>query len=454
MIDLSEYSDLVEDGDEADLLAPSELDSEVDERHPQRVGWWLLVLGLGSFLTWGAVAPLDQGISAPGTVVVSGNHKAVQPLNGGIVKAIHVREGQTVEPGQILVELDTTQAQAELDISTTQWRVAQAVAARLRSERDGREEIVFPPALLGKEVSPEVAAAVSLQRRLFYTRRTGLQSEISIRRENIAGLQAQARSLEEVRAAKQDQIRMLQEELVGLRELTREGFLARNRLSEQERLLSQLMESLSQDIGSLARVRSNIRETNLQIEARRKEYQKEVESLLTDVEKEAASLESRIKSLDFSVQNTQVKAPSEGVVVGMKVHTVGGVVQSGLVLMEIVPLNETLKVDVRVEPHMIDKVKSGLPVEISFPALNIKTTPRIPGQLIHVSADAFMEEATQASYYKALAEVTTEGMGLLKRYEIRPGMPAMVFIRTGERTMLSYLLKPVTDRMHAAFTED
>lgn len=428
---------------------------DIDDAKPLRSGWWLMLLGFGGFILWGALAPLDKGITASGTVVVSGNHKAVQSLNPGIIKAIYVKDGDWVAAEQILIELDATQAQSQLDVSNAQLHVTLAVEARLLAERDGKSDISFPQALLdATDEGPRVAEAVALQRRLIRTRRLALRNDIATMRENIAGLKAQASSLEGVLRAKKEQIRLLQEELAGLRELTKEGFLPRNRLSEQERLLSQLLETLSQDIGHLAQARSSINEMNLRILTRQDEYQREVETLLTDTAKEVTSLQSHIMALEFDLLNTKIKASTEGIIVGLSVNTIGGVVQSGLRLMDIVPMNESLKIDVKIAPNLIDKVKAGLPAEIRFTALSQTTTPQIPGQIVKVSVDVLVDELSKEPFYKVLVQVTPEGMHKLKYYEIRPGMPVDVFFSTGERTMLSYLFKPITDRMHGAMVEE
>lgn len=188
--------------------------------------------------------------------------------------------------------------------------------------------------------------------------------------------------------------------------------------------------------------------------ARQQEYRKENEVGLSDVQKEATGQDSRIKGLAFELANTVVKAPSEGVVVGLNVHTVGGVIPAGYSLMELVPKNEELKVEVQIPTNMIDQVKVGLPVQIMFPAFNQRTTPQIPGRFVQVAADATSDpQGRIAPYYKGQVVVTPEGMEKLKAHQIKAGMPAEVFIKSGQRTLLNYLFKPLIDRMRASLTE-
>ena len=189
--------------------------------------------------------------------------------------------------------------------------------------------------------------------------------------------------------------------------------------------------------------------------ARQQEYDKEVENGLVEVQKEASSLYSRLKGLAFDLANTEVRAPSEGIIVGLSVHTVGGVLAAGTPMMEVVPKNEPLRVDVQIPTSMIDKVRLGLPVEITFPAFNQRTTPQIPGEFVHVNADATTDpQGRLPPYYRGEVVVTADGMKKLKMHEIKAGMPAQVLIKTGERTLLNYIFKPMMDRLNASLTEE
>jgi protease secretion system membrane fusion protein len=212
--------------------------------------------------------------------------------------------------------------------------------------------------------------------------------------------------------------------------------------------------SVSEDIGNMGRLTKQISELNLRKAQRQQDYQKEVRTLLSDVQKEAESLQNRITALEYDLKNVDVLAPVGGTVVGMNIFTVGGVVPSGFKLMELVPASDALIVEGQLPVNLIDKIHSGLPVELIFSAFNSATTPHIPGIVTNVSADRTVDERTGAPYYKVRAEVTPEGFKKLANLQIRPGMPVDMVVKTGERTMMNYLLKPVLNRAAGAMKEE
>jgi len=417
-------------------------------------GWVLLFIGVGGFLLWAGFAPLDQGVTAPGQVVVTGNRKTVQHLSGGIVAKILVKEGDTVKAGQPLLLMDTTLARTQLEIARAQWTVARAVEARLVAERDGRDKVVFPADLTNDPTNPNLLQATTLQARLFETRRRTLRNELATLEESIAGLRAQIGGLEASKAAKEEQLKLLREELRNQRELAAEGYLPRNRVSEQERLFAQLSGQLSEDIASIARARSGIAELKMRAIGRENEYRQQAESQLTDMQKEVNALVSRMQALRFELENTEVRAPVDGIVVGLQIHTAGGIVQGGAPLMDIVPQGEPLRIDANVPTQFIDKVHPDLEVDVLFPAFSQKLTPHIDAKVHNVSADVLTDARTGVPYYKAEVIVTPEGMKKLKDHQIKAGMQAEVFIRTGERTAFNYLIKPISDRIRSAMTEE
>ena len=438
----------------APLAAEAEADQvDLNDARPRRWGWWLVVVGLGGFFAWAAFAPLDAGVSSSGMVVVSGNRKAVQPLVGGKVAEVSAAEGDQVKAGQLLVRLDATTAQSQHDIARGQWFSSAAVEARLNAERLGRAQIDFPAELLRAQADARARNAMALQRELFATRRRAHESELTILRESVRGLQAQIAGIEESSQARRSQARLLGEEIERQRDLVNDGFLARNRLSEQERALAAIHGAIAEDAGNLGRARQQIAELSARMLSRQQELRKEVETQLTEVQRDAAALDSRLQALQFELANTEIRAPADGIVVGLNVHTVGGVVASGAPLMEIVPADEPLKIEAQVAPHLIDKMRPGLEVDILFPAFDQVSTPHIPGRLVQVSADVLVDAKQGVQYFKAVVEVTPDGMAKLQQHRIRAGMPAEVFVRTGERTLLNYLVKPLTDRLHGALTE-
>ena len=404
-------------------------------------------------MAWALLAPLDAGISATGTVVVTGSRKVVQPMVPGKIAAILAKDGDQVTAGQVLIRFDETQSRSQLDIYKGQWFTSLATEARLTAERTARETPEFPSTLKNEKSDPRALAAMALQDQLFITRRKSLSSELAAMRENMRGLELQVQGTEASRQAKEAQLKILQEQLKNLRNLADDGFMPRTRVLDQERANSAMLGAIAEDNGSIGRSRQAIAEIKIRMVTRDQEVRKEVESQLSDVQRDASSLGSRLEGLQFDVLNTEIKSPATGLVMGLSVHTVGGVVPAGSPLMEIVPRDEVLKIEAQIPPHLIDKIKPGLPVDILFTAFDQVSTPKVAGRLTQVSADVLMDPKTNLPFFKASIDVTTEGMVKLKKNEIRAGMPAEIFVRTGERTAMNYLLKPLLDRVRRSMTE-
>lgn len=420
---------------------------------PQRLGWSLLIVGFGAFLAWALLAPLDSGVSASGSVVVTGNRKSVQSLVPGKIAAIFARDGEPVVTGQVVVRLDDTQSRSQFDIAKGQLFTSLATEARLVAERSGRQSIDFPEALTNEATDPRAVSALALQAQLFATRRESLNSEIGAMAENIRGQELLVAATEASRQAKQDQQRILSEQLKNLRDLADEGFLPRNRVLDQERTISAMLGAIAEDAGNIGRSRQLIAEMKIRMILIKQNARKDVESHLSEVQRDASTLRSKLEGLQFDVFNTEIKSPATGLVMSLTAHTIGGVVAVGSVLMEVVPRDEVLKVDAQIAPHLIDKIKPGLEVDILFTALDQVSTPKIEGRLVHVSADVLIDPRSNLPYFKASIEVTAQGMDKLKQNKIVAGMPAEVLIRTGERTAMNYLLKPLSDRLRRSATE-
>jgi membrane fusion protein, protease secretion system len=272
--------------------------------------------------------------------------------------------------------------------------------------------------------------------------------------ENIGGLKQQVSGLEESRDMQKTQQKILKEQLDDLRDLAKDGYIARNRVLDLERTYAQVNGSLSENIGNIGRAQRQIAEMTLHRVQRQQEYQKEVRSQLADVQKEAEALENRLKGQDYDLANVVVKAPVDGTVVGMNIFTRGGVVPPGFRLMDIVPSDDLLVVEGQVPVHLIDKVHQGLKVELIFAAFNQNQTPHIPGVVTQISADRLVDEKSGQPYYKLKAQVAPEGMKMISHLQVRPGMPVEMMVKTGERTLMSYLLKPVFDRAKTSMSEE
>ena len=428
---------------------------KTDARVHSRLGWWLIIVFLGSFLLWAFLAPLDKGVPMAGTVTVAGNKKAVQHLTGGTVDDLLVKEGDVVKAGQLLVKMNSVQARSNAEITRVQYMNALATEARLLAERDGRPAINFPPeTLAGASSDPRVAATVAVQRQLFASRQGALRSEVAALEQNIAGLEAFAKGVEASREGKRLQLSLLKEQIDGMRGLAKDGYMPRNRLLELERNHAQIEAAVSEDTGTLGRNLSQIGEMRLRANQVQQDFQKELRTQLAEAQKEVDALRSRLEGLDYELANAEVKAPVDGMVADVAIFTEGGVVAPGFRMMDIVPLDEPLIVEGQVPVHLIDSVHPKLPVELIFSAFNQNTTPRIPGVVTQVSPDRLIDEATGMPYYRMRAEVTPEGRKLLVDLQVRAGMPVELFVTTGERTLANYLIRPLQDNFRMSLTEE
>jgi protease secretion system membrane fusion protein len=248
----------------------------------------------------------------------------------------------------------------------------------------------------------------------------------------------------------------LKEQLAGMRDLAKDGYVARNRLLDLERTYAQLQGEISEDIGNIGRAQRQVMELTLRKAQRVQDYQKEVRTQLSETQKEAEAQGAHMSAQQFELSNVDVKAPVDGTVVNLAVFTNGGVVPPGFKMMDIVPADDPLIVEGQLAVNLVDKVHKGLPTELIFSAFNANRTPRIPGEVEPVSADRSVDEHTGVPYYKVRVKVTPEGAKMIAAHHmaIRPGMPAELFVKTGERTMMSYLLKPVFDRAHSSMSEE
>ncbi len=432
----------------------TEINLATDSTKHSRLGWIIVLLGVGGFLLWASFAPLDKGVPVSGTVAVATSRKAVQHQAGGTVDEILVKEGDIVKAGQVLVKMNSVTAKSVAEIAHVQLDTARATEARLLAERDGLHSVTFPKALEARKSDPRIANNITSQQQLFSARQNSLKNELGAFEENITGLKSNLQGLEESMLGKKQQLVFLKEQLDGMRDLAKDGYVARNRLLDLERTYTQVNSGISEDLGNIGRARAQISEITLRRLQRQQDYQKEVRTQLSDVQKEAEALDNRVEALDYDLDNVLVKAPVDGTVVGMNVFTKGAVVNPGFKLMEIVPSEDALIVEGEIPVNLIDKVHVGLKAELVFSAFNQNQTPHIPGEVTQVSADRFVNERTGQPYYKLRAKVAPEGMKLISHLQIRPGMPAEVFVKTGERTMMSYLLKPVFDRAKTSMTEE
>lgn len=394
------------------------------------------------FLIWALWAPIDAGVTVQGTVSVLGNRKAVQHPTGGVVEEINVKEGAEVKQGDVLLRVNPLKTEAEMTGAELTYINLLASESRLKAERDNLGTINWSDELR-KRFKPgdtRVEEAKKLQVQLFNSRRAEYNSQVASLNEQITGLNAVLKS-------RQIQIKTLDEEARNTRELAQKGFVPQSQANQAERQKSDIDSSIANTQADISRAR-------LQISQVRSAILKDVDNQLQEIQKNRDAVSTRLDSAKFDRELAEIKAPVSGSVVALKVFTVGGIISSGMVLMEVVPSDESLIVQAKVPTNIIDKVRVGMPTDMRFTAFNSSTTPVIPGVVKVLGADKEAgANAQEGEFYLAQVETTKEGLARLTGLKVQPGMPVDVVIKAGERSFMSYLLKPLSDKMARAFKD-
>ena len=423
---------------------------------PIRLGFWVLVVGFGCFMLWSAFAPLDEGVSAQASVSIESKRKTIQHLSGGVVHNVLVKEGQMVKAGDILVELDEGLSKANFESIRQNYMGQRASESRLLAEQSGVERINFHPDLLKSASDPLVMQHMQSQNLLFQSRRAALQAEMQAGEENLGGLKAQFDSTTSMLENRRNQASLQEQQIKSLKELAADGYAPRNQVLQLEQAQSELRSLMADLQGNLNRIQRSIAEIHQRLTQRKQEYLKEVSQQLADVRREVQSGQDKLKAVTEELARTQVKSPVDGQVVGMQVSSVGGVVTPGQRLMDVVPNGEPLVVDAKIPPHIIDKVFAGEAVEVRFSTFANSPQWVLDAKLMSVSKDVISEQTAMGvqSYYLARAAISEEGLNVLGKRVLQPGMPAEVLIKTGERSLLTYLLHPLTKRLAASMKEE
>lgn len=410
-----------------------------------------IAICFGGLAAWSVLAPLSSAAIAPGALVVEGNRKTVQHLEGGIVKEILVRDGDRVEAGQPLMLLDTTQTIASLKLLHGRFAQSRALEARLEAERDGRERLEFPDDLetLARE-DADVALALAGQRRIFEARRASLQGQLSILQNRIAQSKIQIAGLSQQEQSKAQQAQLFARELDGIRQLFERGVASGKQVLALERDLARLNGERGETVAQISQVRQAIGESNLQIHQIQKSFDESVAAELKDAQAQVFEALEKLNVVRDTQARQTLKAPAAGKIVDLAVHTVGGVVQPGAKILDIVPDEEALVVEARVSPADIDGLQEGLPADLRFVGLRGQSIPVVGGTVSRVSADRMVNPRTEQPYFVVRVSVSPEGRETLAGHRLVPGLPVEAIINKGERTLLSYFLQPFTDVMSKA----
>jgi HlyD family type I secretion membrane fusion protein len=425
----------------------------VSTRRSVLAGLAVVCFTFGGFFGWAAYAELSSAVIASGTVMVDSNRKAIQHMEGGIVKEILVRNGDAVATGALLLRLDETRARASLAIVQSKLDQALASEARLLAEREVAESIVVPAAFAGREADPQLQEILHGQESQFQARRETLQGETGIYEQRIAQIDEQITGFRAQQQSKSRQIELINEELAGLKTLLAKGFAEKPKVLALEREAARLGGERGELIAEIASAKTSISEAKLQILQLRKDFREQVEQELREVRAEILDLRERVAAASFVLDHLEVRAPEDGVVVGLQVHAHGQVVRPGQTILEMVPIDDQLVVEAKVRPVDIDNLAIGLEADVLFTAFPQRTTPRLLGSVVYVSADRFEDERSGEAYYLARISVSEAEAARLGERKLHPGMPADVMIKTGERTALDYLVQPLRESIMRAWRE-
>ena len=417
------------------------------------VGLAVVVLLAGGLGGWASTAQISGALIAPGSVVVESNVKKVQHPTGGVVGELRAHDGDLVKAGDVVVRLDDTVTKASLAIVTKNLDGLLARAGRLEAEQRGLDKIVFPKTLLDRADDPDVKAVMASESKLFEVRVNGragqklqLRERVTQLNEEIAGLTAQEK-------AKDQEIALVEKELVGVRDLYEKHLVQLTRLTTLERDLARLSGERAQYIASRAQAKGKITEIELQIIQIDKDMISDVSKDLREANDKIGEFVERKVTAEDQLRRVDIRAPQAGMVLQSTVHTVGGVITAGDAIMLIVPQADDLQVEAKVNPQDIDKLQIGQKTLLRLSAFNQRTTPELNGAVTRVSPDVTTDQRTGQSYYTIRISMAPEEVARLGDVKLIPGMPVEAFVQTGDRTLISYLIKPLNDQLMRAFRE-
>ena len=416
-------------------------------------GLVIVLVMAGGVGGWAGTMTLSGALIAQGSVVVDTNVKKVQHPTGGIVGELNVRDGDHVKQGDIVVRLDDTVTRANLAIVTKGLDELYARKARLESERDGRDSVKFPAELLARAEEPEIASILDGERKLFDLRRNArvgqkeqLRQRVDQLKEEIGGLKAQ-------RVSKEKETQLINREKDGVYDLWKQKLVPLTKLTELERSAVRLEGEAGQLVAQTAQASGKISETELQIIQIDRDLSSEVAKETREIDGKIGEFVERKVTAEDQLKRVDIRAPQDGMVFQSNAHTVGGVITAGDVIMLIVPDTDNLTVEAKVNPQDIDQVHTGQTALLRLSAFNQRTTPEILGTVTRVSADTTTDQRTGQTYYTLRIAMPAEEVAKLGEVKIVPGMPVEAFVQTGDRTMISYLVKPLHDQLMRMFRE-
>jgi HlyD family secretion protein len=409
----------------------------------------VLAVGLGG---WAITTEIAGAVIASGSVVVDSSVKKVQHPTGGVVGQLHVRDGDQVKAGDIVVRLDDTVTRANAAVMAKSLDELRARQARLQAELNDLREIGFPAEVLERSSDATVSRVLAGEQRLFESRRAARAGQKSQLAERIGQLEEQQRGLDEQVGAKKLEIDLIQRELESVRILWRQNLVQLSRLTTLERDYARLRGERGALLSSIAQVKGKVTETELQILQVDQDLRSEVGKDLGEVRAKISELVEKQVAAEDQLKRVDLVAPQDGTVHQLAVHTIGGVINAGEPVMLIVP-KERLIIEVKVAPNDIDQIRIGQSAILRLSAFNQRTTPELNGEVDRISADVVQEQKSSTSFYTARITFSDNELARLNGFALVPGMPVEAFLQTGARTVMSFLLKPLSDQIAKAWRE-
>lgn len=417
-------------------------------------GFALIGLAVGGFGIWSTTVPIASAVVANGQVVVASKRKQIQHPTGGAVRSIKVEDGQHVREGDVLLELDDADALERYTRGRDSYFLGLATEARMQAEIAEAAEPEFPQEL--KEAAARMPAVKSLldgQAQLFIARKQELQGQLSMIQAQYEQLKGELSALEADRRAAREQIELSRKELDVVDDLYKKGYTTRTRVFSLNRDISQLSGGVERTSAMIARTRSSLMESELKLLQAKNQLMATVQGELREVQARLPNLREQYRAAEQAYERMTVRAPTAGYVLAPRMTTVGAVVRPGETILEIVPRDDRLMVEVQIRPSDVDSVSVGLPTEVRFTSLNQRDLPMLYGRVAYISADSLQDPRSSATYFVAHVDVPDSEMHRLGKQTLQPGMPAAVMIKTGERTALAYLTQPLRDSINRAWRE-
>ncbi|HEY5107391.1 MAG TPA: HlyD family type I secretion periplasmic adaptor subunit [Caulobacteraceae bacterium] len=418
-----------------------------------RRAWMLVGALILAGLLMASVIRVAGAVIAPGELVVASDIKRIQHPTGGVVAQINVHDGSRVRAGDVLISLDPTAMGANVTIVSDAVDELLAKQARLQAERDGRRSIVFPPDLMGRASQPGAAAVIKAEVQLFDLRTGARAGEKAQLRERASELGQQVKGFEEEMAAKQAEVKLIENELVGVRSLYDQHLVPLSRLNALERSAVQLRGDIGQLTASVAEAREKISEVALQSIQVDEVARTDAGGQLSETENQLAELQQKKVAAQQDFKRIQIRSPQDGIVDKLSAHTVGGVIAPAETIMLIVPDRDRLRVEARIRPRDIAKVHLGQEAMLRLSAFDQRTTPELAGRVSRISPDLTSDPRTGASYYVVETDIPDAQIRRLEGRRLTAGMPVEVFVQTHQRTIMSYLVGPLTDQLKRAFRD-